>query len=70
MKELKVAAAISFLALTTMPALATNTNVGTEAGCQYHVVCVINGRIVTGDAQKACNGGKVETIKQCNRKTH
>ena len=58
------------LPLLAGPAFAADTNPGPLLGCQFHIVCIVNGKIMTGDAQKACNGGRVETIKQCPRKKH
>jgi hypothetical protein len=57
------------LAALAAPALAgTSDTPGAYLGCHSYIVCVINGHIVTGDAQKACNNGKVETITQCPKK--
>jgi hypothetical protein len=61
--------ASGLLTLLATPALAGNsTNPGAEIGCHYHVVCIINGQIVNGSAQEACNNGQVKVIKQCPRK--
>jgi hypothetical protein len=61
---------IALLSLLAGPAFAeSSTHAGLEAGCEYHIVCIINGQIVTGPAQAACNGGKVQTVRQCNRKS-
>lgn len=69
-QTLKIVGAIALLSLLAGPAFAASgTNAGPEVGCQYHIVCIIHGQIVTGPEQEACNGGKVTTIKQCPRKT-
>ena len=44
------------------------TNSGGTAACPTKIVCIVNGVVVTGPGQEACNGGSVRTITQCDSK--
>jgi hypothetical protein len=44
------------------------TNSGGTAACPTKIVCIVNGVVVTGAGQEACNGGSVRTITQCDSK--
>lgn len=44
------------------------TNSGGTAACPDSIVCMVNGVIITGPGQAACNGGRAVVISQCHSK--
>jgi hypothetical protein len=44
------------------------TNSGGTAACPTAIVCMVNGVIINGPGQAACNGGRAVVVQQCHSK--